>query len=573
MRHLLVLALGCVASAQIPCFDTSFGTNIGAGDDVVLPMQAIGFAFPFAGSTYTHLHVTTNGFFYLSNAGVPAPGTALCCDGTPARLVTGGPKICPLFNDLSVIAQQGSYVYVNATPAACTVTWDNVKEYAINPAFDVQCKLFPNGQIRFTWGGEAGVRTPGEALIGLSPGGGAAIPAASTFASAGSSAVATCFQSFDIVSRPFDLAGVSLTFTPNGTGWTFAPGHCLATSAPYGHGCVAVTNTFYEEFAPGTIDLAGTSMRLTKTPSGYVASVGTATWVAPPPNAQQLSLFDDWEQNVILAQPMPVTDTTTTFLTVCSNGFVSVGSGNSTQPTPAAVSFLSMGRTVFASWHDYDPSAPGGGRVWFHQANGFAWVTWDGVADAQVAGPGNWFQFRFELATGNVDYVWGNLSGLGNGHLVGFHPGGLSQDGGSIDLTARLPATVSVPNVQVVPLKLEILESSNGGIPPRLGSTVYLYTQNVPLGAPFGGLWLGFTNPDLDLAPVGMAGCRQYVDPLASSTFVPVQRLGTSTFTVPVDPVFVGAVLLAQSFVYAPAHGLTPLGAVAANGVRMTIGW
>ncbi|MBK8095653.1 MAG: hypothetical protein IPK26_00995 [Planctomycetes bacterium] len=573
MRHLLALALGCVASAQIPCFDTLFGTAIGAGDDVVLPMQAIGFPFPFAGNTYTHVHVSTNGFLYLSNAGIPAPGNALCCNGTPDRLVTGSPKICALLDNLIVIAAQGSFVWLNSGPTACTITWDNVKEYGNNIPFDLQCRLLPDGQVRFTYHGEAGVRLGGDALVGVSPAGGAAIPAANDLSVGGGTALATCYQVFDNFTRPFDLAGVALTFTPNGAGWNWSPGHCLATSAPYGHGCVAVTNTFYEDFAPGTIDLAGTSMRLTRSANGYTASVGTATWVAPPTNAQQLSLFDDWEQHVVLAQAMPVTDTTTTFLTVCSNGFVSVGSGNSTQPTPAPVSLLSMGRTVFASWHDYDPSAPGGGKVWFHQANGFAWVTWDGVADAQVTGPGNWFQFRFELATGNVDYVWGSLSGLGNGHLVGFHPGGISQDGGSIDLSARLPATVSVPNEQVVPLRLEILSASNGGVPPRLGATTYLYTQNVPLGAPFGALWLGFTDPDLDLTPVGMPGCRQYVDPLASVTFLPVQRLGTSTFAVPIDPVFVGAVLLAQSFVYSPAHGLTPLGAVAANGLRMTIGW
>jgi hypothetical protein len=574
MRTLLAVALlSTVACAQAPCFQTSFGTNIGAGDDVVLAMQPIGFAFPFGGATYTHLHVSTNGFFYLSNGGVPAPGLSLCCGGTPARLVEGSPKICPLFTDLSVIAAQGSFIYVNGGPASCTITWDNVKEYGFNIPFDLQCTLQPNGSVRFVYHGEAGVRSPRGTVVGMSPGNGAALPIESDFSSAGGSAVHTAYEFFQSSGHEFDLAGAILDFVPNASGWTWTARPCLATHAPYGTGCVAVSNTFYEEFAAGAMDLAGTSMRLTNLGTGYRATSSNAAYVPPPPTATALRLFDDGEANVNLASAMPVVGTTTTFLTVCSNGFVSVGSGNSTQPTPAAVSFLSMGRTVFASWHDYDPSAPGGGQVWFHQAGGIAYVSWHGVFDAQVGGPGSTFQFQFELATGNVDYVWGNLSGLGNGHLVGFHPGGLSLDGGSIDLSTRLATAIQVPNAQQVPLVLEILAVSNGGTPPRLGSTIYLYTQHLPLGSPFGVLHLGFTNPDLDLAPLGMPGCRLYVDSFASQTFVPVQRLGTSILSVPFEPSLVGARVLAQSFVYAPAAALTPLGVIATNGLAMTLGY
>jgi hypothetical protein len=574
MRTLLTVALlSSVAFSQAPCFETSFGTNLGAGDDVVLPLQPIGFAFPFGGATYTHLHVSTNGFFYLSNGGLPAPGTALCCSGDPARLVDGSPKICPLFTDLTVISAQGSYVYLNSGPASCTVTWDNVKEYGYNIPFDLQCRLQPNGSVRFVYHGEAGVRSSRGTLIGMSAGNGAVIPSASDFSSAGASTAHTVYESFAGSGNGFDLAGAIVDFAPNAASWTWTSRPCSATHTSYGTGCVAVSNTFYEEFAAGAMDLAGTSMRLTNLGTGYRASASSAAYVAPPPTATPLRLFDDGEVNVVLASAMPVVGTTTTFLTVCSNGFVSVGSGNSTQPTPAAVSFLSMGRTVFASWHDYDPSAPGGGQVWFHQAGGIAYVSWQGVFDAQVSGPGSTFQFQFELATGNVNYVWANLSGLGNGHLVGFHPGGLSLDGGNLDLSMRLSTSIQVPNEQQLPLLLEILAASNGGTPPRLGSTIYLYTQHLPLGSPFGVLHLGFTNPDLDLAPSGMPGCRLYVDSFASQTFVPVQHLGTSILSVPFDPSLVGARVLAQSFVYAPAAGLTPLGVIATNGVSMTLGY
>ena len=82
-------ALGLSLSLQAQCYEPLIGTSIGTGDDIVLASQAIGFAFPFAGTTYTDLHPATNGFVYLSNAGVPAPGAALCCAGTTAQLVLG----------------------------------------------------------------------------------------------------------------------------------------------------------------------------------------------------------------------------------------------------------------------------------------------------------------------------------------------------------------------------------------------------------------------------------------------------------------------------------------------------
>ncbi|MCC6784664.1 MAG: hypothetical protein IT457_17595 [Planctomycetes bacterium] len=570
----LVLALAGSAAVQSPCFLTPYGTNLGSGDDVVLPMQPIGFAFPFAGASYTHFHVCTNGFLYLSTNGVPAPGPSQCCDGTPARLVTGSPKICPLFHDLSVIAAQGSFVYRNGTATTCTITWDNVKEYGDNTPFDLQVQLFSNGEIRFAYHGETLVRTPGEALVGFSPGNGAPIPVASDLSSAGASSGSTLFESFDTLTRPFDLAGRVLTFTPSGSDYLWTSAVCLASHRTFGSGCRAVTNSFYELFAPGTMDLAGSCMHLSNAGTSYIASIGNAAYVPPPPTATQLGLLENSERNVNLAQAMPVPGGTTSSLTVNANGFVSVGTVNTSIQEPAAVTFLSMARTVFASWHDYDPSAPGGGRVWFHQSGGIAYVTWDGVFDWLGSAPGSTFQFQFDLATGDVDYVWQSVSAFGNGHLVGFHPGGLSLDGGSLDLSALLPGSITTPVAQSEPLVLHILPGWNGGSPPRLGSNCYLYTEEVPPGALFGATFFGFGNPDVDLTALGMPTCRLYVDVVGQMPFNSmVGQLGTTILAVPLDPTLVGAELLAQSFVFAPAAGLTPLGAITSNGLRMTLGY
>ncbi len=69
------LLLAPAAAAQ--CFDTAFGTQLTlppGGFDFELPIQPIGFAFPLAGATYTDLHITSKGYVWLSNAGVPLPG-------------------------------------------------------------------------------------------------------------------------------------------------------------------------------------------------------------------------------------------------------------------------------------------------------------------------------------------------------------------------------------------------------------------------------------------------------------------------------------------------------------------
>jgi hypothetical protein len=52
-----------------------------------------------------------------------------------------------------------------------------------------------------------------------------------------------------------------------------------------------------------------------------------------------------------------------------------------------------------------------------------------------------------------------------------------------------------------------------------------------------------------------------------------VQRIGTSILTIPFDPRLVGAQALAQTIVYAPAAGLTSLGVIATNGLKLTLGY
>ena len=137
-KTLTALAVGLlvpIAAAQCP-LDPALGTlQPYVAFDYVYPIQPIGFAFPFGGATYSNVHITTKGMLYLSNAGVPAPGSA-DYTATSAELVGGPPRICPFWTDMGVDATGG--VYLNSTATECTITWKNAMGYGNTlPTFDV----------------------------------------------------------------------------------------------------------------------------------------------------------------------------------------------------------------------------------------------------------------------------------------------------------------------------------------------------------------------------------------------------------------------------------------------------
>ena len=73
----LLAALASQASAQ--CFESSFGTLLGVGDDTLLALQPMNFVFPMpaggVAASYTHAQANTNGNIYLTN-GLASGGTA-----------------------------------------------------------------------------------------------------------------------------------------------------------------------------------------------------------------------------------------------------------------------------------------------------------------------------------------------------------------------------------------------------------------------------------------------------------------------------------------------------------------
>lgn len=107
---------------------------------------------------------------------------------------------------------------------------------------------------------------------------------------------------------------------------------------------------------------------------------------------------------------------------------------------------------------------------------------------------------------------------------------------------------------------------------PLVNSLITLQTTNITPTTPFGAIALGLIRaiPPVDLSGIGMAGCFQYHDLLATVLYLP---LGASTtFTPVLVPNLVGLPIQAQAYNYDPAAALTALGAVSSNAMVLVCG-
>lgn len=106
-------------------------------------------------------------------------------------------------------------------------------------------------------------------------------------------------------------------------------GTVLSTSTRYGQGCVSAQSSFYENFATSAaFDLSNTALTMLHTGTGYLMMPGMTTYVAPSGTATPLVLGDDTETTVPLSTPLVTPTGITSALAVCSNGYVSVATGN-----------------------------------------------------------------------------------------------------------------------------------------------------------------------------------------------------------------------------------------------------
>ena len=338
-----------------------------------------------------------------------------------------------------------------------------------------------------------------------------------------------------------------------------------ASLSSYGAGCYSQSRSFYENFATASaIDLNNTTMTLVRTGNAYIA-LPIGSYVAPSGAATSLTLGDDAITTVALSGAFPYSGGTTTSLEVCSNGFVSVATGNGATFSPTAAAWLNSAQVRWGTWHDYYPGTVG--FVKFEEIAGVAYVTWDNVRDFSGTGTNTW-QLQFDLASGNVTYAWQTMNGAGNGFLVGYAAaGGASADLGSTDISVRLPAG-----------GFSTSASDSNGLAqtsdlPRINSLMNVTTSNYATGSSIGFVCFGVTgfNPGVDMTQFGAPNCYIHVN--TDFNFLVVASNGTSVLPlqIPNDPGFQGAVLNTQTFALAP--GANQLGITASNGIALTFGY
>lgn len=344
----------------------------------------------------------------------------------------------------------------------------------------------------------------------------------------------------------------------------------LATTTSYGQGCYQKNASFYQLFSTAiAFDLANSGYSMVPGGGGYVVLPALAQFVAPSANAVALTLTDDSETAVTLAQPFTHSTGTTTSLTVCSNGFVSIATGNGTGYTPTVGTMLAAPQTAWWTQHDFNPAAAGSGQVKFEQIGGIAYITWDNVYDfgGTTAANANLFQYQFDCNSGIVHVIYGTMSSLGStGFLVGYSPGGASLDPGNTDISVALPASINLVSTDMAALAM------NTSARPRIGTTLNIVTNNIQPGTFLGATLLGFgqINPGVDLGFLGAPGCSQYLNPSTQIIFVSTGASYSQPLTIPNDPSYVGLVLYGQGAAF--TAGLNSLGVVLSNGIAMTIG-
>jgi hypothetical protein len=361
--------------------------------------------------------------------------------------------------------------------------------------------------------------------------------------------------------RLLSLAAVTVAASPSITA------QVTATNTTIGAGCIATYASFYEFFASSAaFDLSNTTLTMIPSAGGYFVLAGTTTFLAPSANATVLPLGDDTETTIALPAAFSFPGGTTTSLNVASNGYVSVGS-NGTFHIPSASLLLSASNTGWWSWHDYNPTIVGGGRVKFEMQGAIACITWDGVWDfgGLSASSANTFQFQFDTATGTVHLVFQTMSTGGNARLVGFSPAGASLDPGPKNLSAALPPAFQTGAVDNAGLTLTA--SSR----PILGGTWTQTVSNVPANATLGVDVLGLTDPGFnDLTFLGLPGCGLRSSLEVVSPWGPIGSTHTFVIGLPANPALLNNHLYTTAAVFVP--GVNAFGAISANGIDGLLG-
>lgn len=579
MRFQLSLALALLApAAAAQCFDANLGTPVTMPGffDFELPIETIGFAFPLAGTTYSDMHITSKGYIWLSNAGVPASG-GVDFSATSAELASQGPRIAALWSDLGPAGT--GQIWINRTAAKCTVTWVDQTCFGGNcGVFTMQAQLFVTGEVAFYFGpgatnnSDPGVPTWQVGVSGISAGG-VALPAASDL-SVGGATVDNMIHEEWITANTFDMAGRGLYLIPTNPGWVFTqPVNCAGVEA-YGAGCVQVNDSIYEEWT-SAFDLNNSTVTWLRTGTGYIVVTSIAgAFVTPGAGAVNVAPGAlDGEQTFVLGSAMPGPGGSFTDINVTTKGQIELANtpNGFVDFTPSISELLNSARTQFALWHDYDQTAPGSGLILFEEIGTTTYVTWNGVGSFSAGASLSTFQFQLDRTTGNVTLVIQTMGGFANpdNGILGYSVAGNSPDPGATDF-ATLGGAVNVEDAgALAPLAL-----AANGLPAIGNASFSMTTTNVPNLVPLAIMFFGTAQllPPIDLTIIGMPGCFAHTNGnLASSSFAVTLPAGTGTLNLPIPPNsgLIGAQISAQTIAFTAQ---TALNLASSNGLWLTLG-
>ena|GEM_PF-3877129 len=342
--------------------------------------------------------------------------------------------------------------------------------------------------------------------------------------------------------------------------------------------------------------LQGRALQFININNGYVISEATgATFRPASGNETVMPAVDDGEfQYTIPNLPLPYPNGqgggSTTDIWVHSNGYISFTGPNSPLffvPIDPQAAMDQDELTLFASYHDFNPTEVGSGQIWIEEdlaapLGPTLYITWDGVESYPdtVANPST-VQVQIDLATGGIVIVYETIDGVGGSTiaggddtLIGWSPAGVSPTVPESDFNA-LGGPGSAGNFVAQLPEVRPLSLTVGGA-PLLGSTLSLDTTDVPTALSIGTTILdtSITAP-LPLSPLGATpGTVSYL-PVTTSLLFPIDNFNLSLpVPVPTNPALTGLELYGQSFWFDLLQlGTNPFGnLLGSNAVRVKIG-
>jgi hypothetical protein len=232
--------------------------------------------------------------------------------------------------------------------------------------------------------------------------------------------------------------------------------------------------------------------------------------------------------------------------------------------------------TAYYSWHDLNPSIVGSGQVKYEEAGVLAQITYDGVWDylGTSAASANYIQFQINTATGGAVICWGTMSGAGNGHLVGYSPGGASLNPGNSDLSTLGANPIITYGADQGALTLTAI-----GRPVQGAAAVNfnITTGNIPASALMHVGIIGLTSPGFSLGLIGAPACflNASLDVITGPIVGPgpVNQTWTGLNLPALPPSYAGFQFYLQGAILGtPQNPALGLGVLTSNGLLCTVG-